>query len=202
MFVDRHWQDMVKRALTKRIGALLRKRGIVKPSGHVDQLDRFGRDDDGATAVEFAMLAFPFLALLLAIIEVGLIFFATQVMETGVEGAARLIRTGQAQGFNETQFKQEICDRVTALFNCNAMKIDVRTHEQFSGINLDKPINDSQELDDSDFGFDPGVGGDIVVVRAFYEWPIVVSFLGDSLGDLANGNRLLVSASTFRNEPF
>ncbi len=166
-------------------------------------MNEFRKAESGATAVEFAMVALPFFMLLLAIIEIGLLFFATQVLETGVESAARLIRTGQAQGFSEAQFKTEVCNRISSMFDCNKLYIDVRPYAQFAGVDLSKPIDpDTQNLETAGFTFNSGIGGDIVVVRAFYEWPMVASFLGDNLGDLANGNRLLASTAAFRNEPF
>ena len=58
---------------------------------------RFARRNDGAAAVEFGMVAAPFLALMFAIMETALVFFASQTLETAVADSARLIMTGQAQ---------------------------------------------------------------------------------------------------------
>ncbi|MBZ0215675.1 MAG: hypothetical protein K8F25_03900, partial [Fimbriimonadaceae bacterium] len=85
---------------------------------------------------------------------------------------------------------------------CNKVMMDVKPYAQFGGVDLSKPIDVNGQLAIGGLVYNPGVGGDIIVVRVFYEWPIVVSFLGEYLGDLANGNRLLASTSTFRNEPF
>ena len=65
---------------------------------------RIGRNTDGFTAVEFAMVIGPFLALLFAIMEVALVYFATFSLENATEQASRLIRTGQAQGFSAADF--------------------------------------------------------------------------------------------------
>lgn len=168
------------------------------------RLRRFGRNRDGATAVEFALVAAPFFALVFAIIETALVFFAGQVLETGLSEASRMVRTGQAQqqGLDEAAFRQQVCSRVAGLFDCEGgIRLDVRVVENFGNIDLSKPIDDDGNLVD-DFGFNPGTGGDIVIVRAFYEWPTFVPLLGNDLGDLANGNRLLAAAATFRNEPF
>ena len=51
----------------------------------------------GATAVEFALVAAPFFALLIAILQTALIFLAQQVLQTATTEAARLVMTGQAQ---------------------------------------------------------------------------------------------------------
>jgi Flp pilus assembly protein TadG len=166
---------------------------------------RFRKDAGGATAIEFAAIALPFTALMFAIIETALLFFAQQTLETAVADSARLIRTGQAQkqSYNLTTFKTDICNRIGGLFNCEAnLKLDVRTTETFDSVNLDKPVNDDGELETDDFSYVAGKGGDIVVVRAFYEWPTFVHLLGLNYSNLANGKHLLSATSAFKNEPF
>lgn len=66
--------------------------------GHL--LRRFRENRTGASAVEFALIAPIFLVLLFAIIETALMFFASQVLETMTQDAARMILTGQAQTAN------------------------------------------------------------------------------------------------------
>src|SRR5205823_6460467 len=58
---------------------------------------RFARRQDGGSAVEFGLIAAPFLALTFAIMETAVIFFSGQALETAVADSARLIMTGQAQ---------------------------------------------------------------------------------------------------------
>ena len=41
------------------------------------------RQQDGAAAVEFALVAAPFLAMVFAIMETAIVFFAGQALETG-----------------------------------------------------------------------------------------------------------------------
>src|SRR6476469_4719836 len=79
-----------------------------------------GRDRRGSVSVEFALLAVPFLGLVYGIFETSMVHMTGQVMQTAVSDASRLIMTGQAQskGMTSTQFKAEICRKVTALFNC------------------------------------------------------------------------------------
>lgn len=167
-------------------------------------LQRFRRDQSGANAVEFGLVAFPFLALLFAIIETALVFFAGQVLETAAQDSSRLIFTGQAQKGQITQqeFKNAVCSRLNALFDCaGGIHVDVRKYTSFAGAGTSKPVDDQGKLIE-DFQFNPGGAEDIVVVRVMYEWPVRVPLLGLNLADLANGKRLLMATSTFRNEPF
>ena len=165
---------------------------------------RFARGNDGIAAVEFGMVAAPFLALMFAIMETAIVFFASQTLETAVADSSRLIMTGQAQtaNFTETQFKQAVCAKILGLFDCaNGIKIDVKKFSGFSSIDNSKPIDANGNLL-TNFGFDPGKQGDIVVVRLMYEWPIYVSLLGFSLSDLSGGKRLIMATAAFRNEPY
>lgn len=165
---------------------------------------RFRRDSKAATAVEFGLVSVPFFALLFAILETFLLFFASQTIETATDRAGRLIRTGQAQvgGLSEADFKAAVCDALNGLFNCeDGLIVDVRTYAQFADVDLGQPIDEEGNLID-DTEYQPGEGGDIVVVRAFYEWPIHTNLLGLGLANLANGKNLIAAATAFRNEPF
>src|SRR5215211_9542134 len=80
----------------------------------------FRRNRRGSAAVEFALVAPVFFALLFAIIETALVFFANQVLETVTQDSARMIMTGQAQtgGFSQSQFKTFVCGKISVLFDC------------------------------------------------------------------------------------
>jgi Flp pilus assembly protein TadG len=165
---------------------------------------RLRRDERGVTAVEFGLLALPFIGLMLGILETALLYLAGQTLETAVANSARLIRTGQAQqqGMSLGTFKQTICDQVGVMFDCaTGLKLDVKTFTTFDSINLPPPIDGTGKLM-TDFTFLMGKGGDIVVVRAFYEWPTFSKLLGLNYSNLSDGNHLLATTSAFKNEPF
>jgi Flp pilus assembly protein TadG len=167
---------------------------------------RFIRKQDGATAVEFGIVVAPFLAMVFAIMETALVFFAGQALETAGLDSARLIMTGQAQtqGFSQAQYKNAVCAKIYGLFNCQAgLYVDVKTYKAFSNIDNSKlPVDGAGNLQTGSFGYEPGGPGDIVVVRLIYQWPVYVSLLGLNLSDSAGGNRILMSTIAFRNEPY
>ncbi len=165
---------------------------------------RFLRRQDGAVAVEFALVLLPFLAVMFAIMETALVFFAGQTLETAVADSARLILTGQAQNqsLTQTTFKNAVCARIYGLFNCSSgVYVDVRTYANFSSVSMTTPVDANGNLVNN-FVYQPGGPGDIVVVRLFYQWPITVSLMGLNLSNMSGGNRLLVATAAFRNEPF
>lgn len=161
----------------------------------------FRRDRNGSVAVQFAMIAIPFLMMIFAIIETALIFLATQVLETATQDSARLIMTGQAQiaGMSATQFKTDVCNRLTSMFTCAGVDVDVKSYPTFGGISLNNPINNGNYNNPTTY--QPGTAGQIVVVRIFYQWPLFVTGLGYNVGNLNGNKRLLVATATFRNEP-
>jgi len=164
----------------------------------------FVRGQDGAAAVEFALVATPFLALIFAIMETALVFFAGQTLEAAASDSARLIMTGQAQtgGYdNASGFKQKVCARTSGLFDCNKIQVDVKKYTSFGSYSQTDPVTNGQ-LDTTKLGYDASVAGDIVVVTLYYPWPVYVSLLGNNLANLSDGYRLLVATAVFRNEPF
>src|SRR6185437_2294918 len=84
-------------------------------------LRRFARDRDGASALEFAIVAPFFFALLFAILETALMFFASQTLETMTQTSMRMILTGQAQnaGWKAADFKTYVCSQIPAMFSCS-----------------------------------------------------------------------------------
>ena len=95
-------------------------------------------------AVEFALVAPVFFALLFAIIETALVFFSSQVLETVAQDSARMIMTGQAQsgGFNQAQFKADVCSRISVLFDCvNGIYVDVQSYPAFTNVSITDPID-------------------------------------------------------------
>ncbi len=164
----------------------------------------FWGDASGASALEFALVALPFILLLLAVLEVGIVYFATSELDNAVVEGARLIRTGQAQNqnFDAGAFKTQVCTHLTAPISCSGLMLDVRHFSNFSSINLTNPLDANGNLKTT-FSYDPGVGGDVVVVRAFYDWGLTAKLPNEiALSNMSNGDRLLISTAAFRNEPF
>ena len=166
---------------------------------------RLVRQQDGAAAIEFGLVAAPFLALVFAIMETAIVFFAGQALETAAADSARLIMTGQAQtqGYDQAKFKTAVCSKIYGLFNCNSgIYVDVKNYTSFASVNTGEAGRRNGNLQTGNFGYPPGGAGDIVVVRLMYQWPVYVSLLGLNLADIAGGKRLLISTVAFRNEPY
>jgi Flp pilus assembly protein TadG len=175
-------------------------------------VDRLVRNDSGATAVEFGLVAAPFLALLIALLQTGIVFLAQRVLDEIAAEASRYVMTGQAQqsGMTQSAFNNYICTGtntaglVSALFNCSNIMVNVQNYSSFSSANTSNPtltFNGSGSVTNA-WVWSPGNAGDIVVMQVMYQWPVILGPLGFNLSNLGNGNRLLVSTAVFKNEPY
>src|ERR1700749_1456083 len=156
------------------------------------RIAEFVRRQDGVTAIEFAMIGPPFIAILLAIFETGIAFFAQQVLQTATLQSARGIMTGKVQtsGMTSAQFQQSVCNNAGSLFKCSKVMINVQVQPSF-GAPLPSPISNGKAVTKTNFS--PGVAGDIVIVQVYYEWIVVTGPLNFTLANLADGNDLLVA---------
>jgi Flp pilus assembly protein TadG len=185
---------------------------------------RFRADGRGAVAVEFSLVAIPFIALLLAIFQTMLVLFTGQVLDTGLQDSARMIMTGNAQSMTAANFAtgpSGVCSRVTALFNCAAaynagtLQIDIRTPSSFANAVLTPPTISGNTLNwgtpnGQPLYTNPGPG-QIVIVRAALLTPIYMSFPVTFLGNTwdsglksagSSTSHLLLSTVAFVTEPF
>jgi Flp pilus assembly protein TadG len=167
-------------------------------------LRRFRRNRRGSTAVEFALVAPMFFALLFAILETAMVFFAGQVLETMAQDGARMIMTGQAQkaNFQQSDFKTYVCNQIPILFSCANLYIDVQSYPTFSTIGLSNQIDGAGNFISNNLGYNPGGPSQIVVVRLFYQWPLLVTGLGYNISNLSGSKRLLTAAAAFQTEPY
>jgi Flp pilus assembly protein TadG len=163
----------------------------------------FARDRRGATAVEFALIAAPFIALLVAILETCLVFFAQEVLQTATTQASRLVMTGQAQAANLTaaQYQQKVCTFASMIFTCSGIYVNVQTFSSFSSMTQLSPLQ-SGNFNSSSMNYNMGGPGDIVLIQVFYQWPIILGPLGFTLANMNGNYRLLVGTAVFRNEPY
>jgi Flp pilus assembly protein TadG len=167
-------------------------------------LRRFRRNRRGSAAVEFALVAPMFFAVLFAIIELALVFFSSQILETVTQDTARLIMTGQAQdaAYTQTLFKDKLCAKLIVMFDCkNGVSIDVQSYKTFDTVDISSPIDATKSFVPPN-NYLPGGPTDIVVVRLFYKWPVFVTGLGFNLANLSGNKRLLTATAAFQNEPY
>lgn len=175
----------------------------------VKVINRFKKDEDGVTAVEFAIVGGPFFLLVFAIIESSLLFFANQYLETVVDDVTRLYRTGQIADISTApKLKQEMCRRIKGLFDCNKIFISLDTADQFSELPPPPTANNASNVNsDGDFeppeNFDPNICPlQVIQFTASYEWPIYANYAAPLVADGLNDNALISVTAVVRTEDF
>lgn len=176
-------------------------------------LNRFKKSDNGATAVEFALVAGPFFFVLGCICETGLMLFTEYVIQNSVQEAARLVRTGQASAgdgtitLSSTDFKAKICEEVSIIVDCSGgVSVYVNNAATFASLTTTMPsplaVGVSNTGAKYKMVYQPGAQLRAATVIATYDWDFAFPFM-DFLGNIRGGKeRRLHGLAIFRNEPF
>jgi len=170
---------------------------------------RFVRDCGAATAVEFALVAPLFIALLLAALQVGIIFLAKSYLETGAEQGARLVLTnqavtvvnGQSTPMTQAQFQTAICAQFTAMFNCSKLIVQlVPLPSAATSLGTLLPQFNSDGTLKVATSYVTGTNGQNMLLVVMYMWPVYGGMLGLNFSSFGNGMLLMSSTQIFRIE--
>lgn len=170
---------------------------------------RMIKSENGATAVEFALIAFPFFMIMGCVCETGIMLFTEYSIQSGVQEAARQIKTGQAQNASMSagDFKAKICEITGIVIDCESdLTVYVRPANTFSTLASVMPsyLNVGAKPDGSPnpASYDCGGPSQAAAVVATYDWKFTMpfmKFLGNFDGDK---KRRLYGLAIFQNEPF
>lgn len=167
----------------------------------------FAKNEDGSTAIEFAIVAIPFIYMLVAIIELSLMFTSASLLEASTSAAARQIRTGAIQqaaatpAEQEALFRDELCERATVLMSCDEIEIESINISSFGSYDDYLPQFD----DDGNLvsqGFDAGGVSDVILIRSFYRYTFMTPLIGQFLGEGGTGTRPFTSTIVLQTEPY
>jgi Flp pilus assembly protein TadG len=169
-------------------------------------LRRLMADRSGVTAIEFAILAMPFLLLIFATIEICVAFAAQQVLANTTDTVAREIRTGQLQPANLNQAKLQnlICTQIQIIVanGCPGLHFDLEQYSTFAAAAAVRTQYSNGDLNTSGFGVNPGGSGTKNMLRVYYEWPLMTGFMSNWMSNVGDGKMLLFATDTWQNEPY
>lgn len=183
------------------------------------------RSRDGATAIEFALLAVPYFMIIFAILETFVAFTAEQLVTNAVDTLSRQLRTGQitynmsrTTDMTVAQFRQAFCNEVSILISCSAAEIatpsklylDVETYSSFGAIPTTIPYATTAQYSDIDptgFKYAPGGPSTINMLRAYYRWQITADIVRPFLTTIRTTGSvptdfLIVATAAFQNEKY
>ena len=101
------------------------------------RLRRLGRDEEGATLVEFAFILPALCVLVLGIFELGYRSYAASVIQGALHEAARLATVG---GVSMTQIDQRVRERLSNFSNHGTVTTNTRSYYDFSGVSTPERI--------------------------------------------------------------
>jgi len=181
--------------------------GIPTTKGTSPLLKPFLRDRQGATGVEFAVLALPFALLIFAILESCISFAGQQILSNAADDVARQLRTGQIRpaAINETALKRLICDRLEVIVanGCPGLLVDLREYATFeAAADVKLKYTADKDIDTTGFAVTPGGSMTKNMLRVFYKWPVMTDFMRKSMSNLKGGATLHFAAVIWQNEPY
>jgi Flp pilus assembly protein TadG len=178
------------------------------------RLRTWRRDESGFTAVEFGVVALPFIMLLFGTLSVCLYFFTNFTMENAVWQASRAIRTGQFQQGEgayaiasaedrKKAFKQALCAKTPQFIDCNKAIILVQSNSGgFGSIVQPTCATDGTMIEQDKAEFNAGGASSVVLVSVCYPWSFGGSLPFITLGNMKDGSLLIQASVAFRTEPF
>lgn len=180
------------------------KRSSTRP-----QRTTFLRCRDGASAVEFAMVAPIFFGFFFILFELGLMMLRVSSADDAVSQVSRLIYTGAATNGTVTvdDIENFICDRVSFVEDCKKnIMVDSRVIQTFA----DRPDTEAPCRDSSQPNYTPaatyntGQQSEIVFLRVCLTTdPILPGYgLAPYLADTVDGRVQIIASMAFANEPF
>lgn len=181
----------------------------------------FIKDRQGATIIEFAIVA-PMLFLLLAgIIEIGLILFTFAAMEGATNIGARTGKTGfsQGSGSRESFIRNEIQRLTGGFLDSGSISISILSYSSFSNVGKPEPciqppqapcpgtsgvnyvdINGNGQWDEDQGRSTAGGSGSIVLYRVRYPWTLFTPVMSSLIG--SGGTYNITATAAVRNEQF
>jgi Flp pilus assembly protein TadG len=159
---------------------------------------------EGLAAVEFGLLALPFILFISAIIEIALMLIMNLNLSNAIATVSRQIRVGslQAPGISQTttigsrmsltDFKALVCSKIVFIGTntCQSgLQLDVRTLSTFQG-SPTSPIT-GQTFDTTGFCFYSGAPGSVVQIRAYFLWPLINPLLWNTLTNISTSKTSL-----------
>jgi Flp pilus assembly protein TadG len=176
---------------------------------------RLRREERGTTAVEFALVAGPFVLLLFGLVSVCLYYFADFSMENATWQAARAVRTGQLQqGTGAYAGTVTNTDRQTALKNAFCAKaflfpdcltktvVIVQSNSGFGSIVQPSCTSNGAVISNAAAAFNTGGASSVVLVTICYPWDFGGKLPMFKLGNLTGGALLMQASAAFRTEPY
>lgn len=163
--------------------------------------------EKGSAAIEFAMVAPALFLFLFGIIETGVIFFGSAMLQNATDDVARQIRTGILSGtLTQAQLVGDVCAEVTGLISSSDcisnLQVDMRSYSTFGSSAYPSVTKPDGTVDPAKLTVAAAADCSVVLFRSFYPWKIMTPLMSNLLQNTTTGVYLLSSSAAFRSEPY
>lgn len=162
-------------------------------------------DRRGATAIEFALVAVPFVMITVAIVELSVFYAANAVLLGATQDAVRAVRTGQVQAISDPDeadalFREQMCNHIPIrLIDCNAIQFQVEVLESFASADTSITVDEDGNMsDDTNYGEEE----DVMMITVLYYHPMISPLTAAFFADSPNNTKLLTGVFVFQTEPY
>ncbi|MCV9963610.1 pilus assembly protein [Pararhizobium sp. BT-229] len=180
----------------------------------------FRSADDGATAVEFALVSPVLFFLTFGIVETGIVYAADILLKNATYDAARTGRTGfVSEGATQDDtVKRKILSQAGVLMDPDKIVFTSKSYEGFDNLRKPEPFTDKNgngRRDDGEnytdvngngkYDTDQGAAGyggtkQVVLYTVTYPWTFRTPLLREVIGN--NGTVELTATAVVQNEPY
>jgi len=177
----------------------------------------FRNDESGAAAMEFGLIAVPFVVMCFFVINIGMYYFTVNSIDNGILGATRQVLTGTAQtsGMTVGGFQQLVCTDANiggSNIDCTKLHILLASTTTNWGA-LETAATTMSCVNNGSLSAGTGSSTDLlsaytsgsaayVIAIACYEWTGSQYLPFFPWATLSDGSTLIQSAIAFQTEPY
>lgn len=193
-------------------------RPAIAAGGPMRLIRRARGDTDGATAIEFALVAPVLFAFLLGTIELGIVYTANVLLKHATHDAARTGRTGYipSEANQDEAIRARVKSKAGILMDVDKLVIESLAYADFDTFHAPEPFTDEngngvwdpgEDFDDINGNgvYDGGRLGygeadEVVLYTVTYPWKFFTPFIGNFMSE--DGIVTLTATAVVQNEPY
>lgn len=189
----------------------------MSPTSLANALRRLARDTRGASAVEFAIVSLPFLAMIFAILETAVVFYFTASLDQATQNFANGVRAGtiQLSSLTANSLKSAyLCPNLPGAMSCSNLAVSLQANTTcgvvdacwFASYDSDwtKWANGTRKSPSlTSSAVATGASNNTLYLTVAYPMPLLATIWSSVSSATINGQkvRAIVASAIFLNDP-
>ncbi len=183
-------------------------------------LVRLVRNEQGVTAIEFAVLGPVLLTMMIGIIELAMLFFVQHTIENATFNVSRMGKTGYValESTREETIRQYLEQRTFGLLDADDIAIESKAYSGYAKVGQAEPytdanangqhdagenytdVNGNSQYDEDQGAVGQGEASEVVLYTITYPWQMITPIMNEFIGD--NGAYVISATVVVKNEPY